>query len=529
MATTSSLRLQLAGLAALTVSGLLVFAATAWLLVQRVQVTGPIYQDIIDDKDLLADILPPPAYIIESHLTVRLLLEAPDAPARAPLLAKLTELERQYDERLEVWRKLLEAGPVREALLDASEPPARQYYQALRQELLPLLARGAVPEATTLVHGRLDPLYARHREAIDQLVERMNGHFATGEATAIAAIRRSQWILVAIAALALAITVAAFWRFARRLAHGLGASAGVLEAMAGGDGGRRLPEDGPAELARLARAVNRTVDGMAGVIGGVTGRTTGLAAHTAQLDQACSALARSSDTTLQQVQAVAAASEQVSAQSATVAAAATEMEQSIRGITDTLAEHSARTREAGERADQAKATVLELERAAHDIGGMVATIRQISGRTNLLALNAAIEAASAGEAGRGFAVVAGEVKALAQQAAEASNDINTRVDTIGTDMQAATRDIARVWELVQRLHQDGDGVAAAMHEQLAATASISRTIAQAAQAVHDIAQAMTTVQQAAQATASATREVRVAADGVGGEADGLRRLVPAAA
>ena len=91
MAIASSLRLQLAGLAALTVGGLLVFATTAWLLVQRVQVTGPIYQDIIDDKDLLADILPPPAYIIESQLTVRLLLEAPNAEARTPLLAKLTE------------------------------------------------------------------------------------------------------------------------------------------------------------------------------------------------------------------------------------------------------------------------------------------------------------------------------------------------------------------------------------------------------------------------------------------------------
>ena len=50
-------------------------------------------------------------------------------------------------------------------------------------------------------------------------------------------------------------------------------------------------------------------------------------------------------------------------------------------------------------------------------------INNISKKINLLALNASIEAVRAGEAGRGFSVVASEVKKLAENAKEVSDNI----------------------------------------------------------------------------------------------------------
>ncbi len=68
-------------------------------------------------------------------------------------------------------------------------------------------------------------------------------------------------------------------------------------------------------------------------------------------------------------------------------------------------------------------TVGELERNMDKITAFLESITAIAGQTNLLALNASIEAARAGEAGKGFTVVAEEVKRLAEQSEQTSQDI----------------------------------------------------------------------------------------------------------
>ena len=55
---------------------------------------------------------------------------------------------------------------------------------------------------------------------------------------------------------------------------------------------------------------------------------------------------------------------------------------------------------------------------------------QVSNQTKLLSLNASIEAARAGEAGKGFVVVADEVRKLSEQSKDASNIINTKIQSV---------------------------------------------------------------------------------------------------
>src|SRR6185369_12057360 len=88
-------------------------------------------------------------------------------------------------------------------------------------------------------------------------------------------------------------------------------------------------------------------------------------------------------------------------------------------------------------AESTTATVTKLGASSVEIGEVIKVITSIAAQTNLLALNATIEAARAGEAGKGFAVVANEVKELAKQTAEATEDISHKIGAIQNDTQEA--------------------------------------------------------------------------------------------
>jgi methyl-accepting chemotaxis protein len=74
--------------------------------------------------------------------------------------------------------------------------------------------------------------------------------------------------------------------------------------------------------------------------------------------------------------------------------------------------------------------IVKLSEQSQTIGSIIASVNDIANQSNLLAVNASIEAAKAGEQGKGFVVVAQEVKSLAEQSKDATNQVRTILNDI---------------------------------------------------------------------------------------------------
>ena len=118
--------------------------------------------------------------------------------------------------------------------------------------------------------------------------------------------------------------------------------------------------------------------------------------------------------------------------------------------------------------------VRELAQVSNQIGSITEVIATIAAQTNLLALNATIEAARAGEAGRGFAVVAAEVKALADQTAQATSQIKSQIETIQSVSGSTAEAISAIVSDVDTLRGASNQIAAAVEEQSAAIREVTK-------------------------------------------------------
>ena len=134
--------------------------------------------------------------------------------------------------------------------------------------------------------------------------------------------------------------------------------------------------------------------------------------------------------------------------------------------------------------------IMRIETSSGQISRIAGTIDAIARKTNILALNTAIEAARAGEKGRGFAVVAIEVRALAEQAGFAADEIKgligrastdvkagvTFVESTGTAMGSIMTSVGNINGLVADVARDAERQAAGLQDVVAMVAETDRAI-----------------------------------------------------
>jgi methyl-accepting chemotaxis protein len=256
------------------------------------------------------------------------------------------------------------------------------------------------------------------------------------------------------------------------------------------------------------RAVEELIDRFRA---GVTEMLNVVGDNASRVDATANALCGVASDASHQATSAASASEEASTNVQTIATAAEELACSIREIGQQVEQTSAVVVQATEMAEASNGEIASLATAAERIGNVVDLIQAIAAQTNLLALNATIEAARAGEAGKGFAVVAAEVKSLATQTAEATEEIAQHVALIQTSTGKSVDSIRTITSTMRSINEHAAAIASAIEQQSAATREISQNVQMAARGTEELTQNISSVTQAIGTTNRSAEDMLTAA------------------
>ncbi|MCU0865396.1 MAG: methyl-accepting chemotaxis protein [Planctomycetes bacterium] len=356
--------------------------------------------------------------------------------------------------------------------------------------------------------------------------------------------------------LCVAAAMAAFsWFFARQLVTPIQRTVTALKDIADGEGDlrARLDEARGDELGEMGKWFNKFLGKLQVSVRSIAEKANGVSTASSQLTSTAQSLSESAERTKAQTSQVAAAAEEMSSNMSSVSGSSEAMTGTFRTVAAAVEEMTASIAEVAKSAENAArvaGTAAQLTRssnekvsalgsAANEIGRVIETIQDIAEQTNLLALNATIEAARAGEAGKGFSVVANEVKDLARQTAEATQDIRQRIERIQASTTESVKAIAEIDQVIAKVSQASQTIATSVAEQRSATQEIASNLAQSTRSIEtvannvregvaasqDISKSIAEVDQHAQATAAGAEQTSMAGRSMASLAQDLMQVV----
>jgi methyl-accepting chemotaxis protein len=479
------------------VAGFAAFALLARDTLETLRIQGPIYEGVVQSKDLVADILPPPEYVVEPALVVWQVQGATDAGKIRAAAARFRKLREEFEARRAHWTKALADGPVKALLTGAASAPAREFLDAAERDYFPALLAGDRDRAAAVLRDVLEPRYEQHRAAIDRLVELATARSEALERDAAAMVVRRSALLLAMGVVIVLLCAAFALVITRSITGPVARIVAVVERIADGDLRVTAEVDRRDEVGRLQAAVARMIEKLRHVIGEVRGGAGALSSAAGQVSSTAAALTQGTGEQAASVEETSSSLEEMSA--------------SISRTADNSRQTESMAKGAAQNAGESGNAVAETVGAMRSIAEKIGIIEEIAYQTNLLALNAAIEAARAGEHGRGFAVVAAEVRKLAERAQGAAKEIGALA---GSSVKVAERSGTLIAELVPVIRKTADlvqEVAAASAEQSAGVAQVSK--------------AMASVDQVTQRNASAAEELSATSEELATQAAALQELI----
>jgi hypothetical protein len=444
----------------------------------EIKINGPAYNRIVSSKDLIADVLPPPAYIIESYLQINRAMVETDPNEIKKLESNVLTLKGQYEERRQFWaQESLISNEMRNLVTKDSHQHVEQFFKIATDSFFPQRLKEIADETAKITpeeklahkaqvketYNKLSKSYNEHRDVVDKIVEMATKQATQDNLAADQSQSKSiMWVAIGTGVMLLSIygLLALLVRFAisplrhvsQELTHG--AENTFIAANQVAIASQRLAE-GASEQAAAVEETSASLEQISSMIHSTANNAT-------------QAKNLSSETQIAARQGASCMAEMTTAMDS-------------------------------------------IEQSSNEVAKIVKSIDEIAFQTNILALNAAVEAARAGEAGAGFAVVAEEVRSLAQRSAAAAQETADKIEAAILNSRKGSQSLLKVGESFSHI------VSKAQHTD-SLVAEIAMAAKEQSQGIEHIGTAIEQMSKVTQSTAASSEEIASAAEELSGQA-----------
>lgn len=540
-----TIRERLVSIVWLTVGSFFLIFIFSFLGLRQVVIGGPMYNDIVASKDLIADILPPPMYITDSHRVVLSLLIENQEEIKKDL-NKLKQLKQEYFDRYNFWKQFLGEDKGNQDFqkmlnyLNQSYTYANQYWNDVYNDYVPAVLAGQKDKAREIAF-KLNNLFKQHKAKIESLVRVANSYSEKVRSKA----SKVLWTIVI--GLVFILTCIMYFIYAKlmktsqyvttSLEKVIGGFSNTLERLKAGDLDAE-PEfrDSKDELSELNKLLKDILAYFKNFFNTLKPISQEIASLSEQLSGLANSLNKAAQKQTQRADSIATSTEQMTAGIEEISQSAHVILDDSRNTTelalkgeDITAKTVSEIRQIEEEGEKLGSHIEKLREHSKQIENVLTFIKDVADQTNLLALNATIEAARAGEAGKSFAVVAGEIRELAERTNESTNEIaviikqiqeavnettvlidniNEKVNVGVAQSEDLTTFLKEIYDHSQQLQSKIETISSAIEELTASSRSIAEDIGGVAREAGKVEGEVNTVSEVSEKVFQFSQEIK---------------------